>query len=530
MPKTITFHESGQIRALRGAEKLARAVSVTIGPRGRRVSVSKGNRPPLVTNKGFEIAAEIVLSDRIEQIGVDLLKDAARRTKLETGGGASMTIVLAHRLAREGIKSVLAGANPLLLKQGMEKAAALAIERLKELSNRAQLRFKIADVAMTSCGDAELTAQIALAFQMVGRDGLITIEDGHGTGLELEFVEGAQFENGFLSPYFVTDSEGQQAIIEDPYILIHEHEIASSTGLLSLLERMQNRGYDNLVVIADDVRAEALSLLVVNKLNNTMGLLAIRSPGFGLDKKAVLEDIAILTGGRLIASEMGRSLDNVSIGELGRASRVIATRKHTTLLGGMGRRSEIEARIRGVRSQLDTAESDFVRERLQNRLAILTGNMALLRVGGITGDAARSRRLLAEDAIAAIRAAHAEGVVPGGGAALLSVLSETDSVSSGSPDEMTGFQIVTASRTSLLQAIAENAGYEGHRIVAQLDEMQSCSGNPMIGFDCNHGRYVDMLKAGIVDPTAAVRAALRNAVSVAGMLISSEVFIADSRK
>ncbi|HZG59368.1 MAG TPA: chaperonin GroEL [Anoxybacillus sp.] len=520
MAKEIKFSEEARRAMLRGVDKLADAVKVTLGPKGRNVVLEKKFGSPLITNDGVTIAKEIELEDPFENMGAKLVAEVASKTNDVAGDGTTTATVLAQAMIREGLKNVTAGANPMGIRKGIEKAVAVAVEELKAISKPIEGKESIAQVAAISAADEEVGKLIAEAMERVGKDGVITLEESKGFTTELDVVEGMQFDRGYASPYMITDTEKMEAVLENPYILITDKKISSIQDILPVLEQVVQQGKP-LLIIAEDVEGEALATLVVNKLRGTFTAVAVKAPGFGDRRKAMLEDIAILTGGEVITEELGRELKSTTIASLGRASKVVVTKENTTIVEGAGDSERIKARINQIRAQLEETTSEFDREKLQERLAKLAGGVAVIKVGAATETELKERKLRIEDALNATRAAVEEGIVAGGGTALLNVYNKVAAIEAEG-DEATGVKIVLRAMEEPVRQIAYNAGLEGSVIVERLKTEK-----PGIGFNAATGEWVDMIEAGIVDPTKVTRSALQNAASVAAMFLTTEAVVAD---
>ncbi|AKM17637.1 chaperonin GroEL [Anoxybacillus geothermalis] len=520
MAKEIKFSEEARRAMLRGVDKLADAVKVTLGPKGRNVVLEKKFGSPLITNDGVTIAKEIELEDPFENMGAKLVAEVASKTNDIAGDGTTTATVLAQAMIREGLKNVAAGANPMGIRRGIEKAVAVAVEELKAISKPIKGKESIAQVAAISAADEEVGQLIAEAMERVGNDGVITLEESKGFTTELDVVEGMQFDRGYVSPYMITDTEKMEAVLENPYILITDKKVSSIQELLPVLEQVVQQGRP-LLIIAEDVEGEALATLVVNKLRGTFNAVAVKAPGFGDRRKAMLEDIAILTGGEVISEELGRELKSTTIASLGRASKVVVTKETTTIVEGAGDSDRIKARINQIRAQLEETTSEFDREKLQERLAKLAGGVAVIKVGAATETELKERKLRIEDALNSTRAAVEEGIVAGGGTALMNVYSKVAAIEAEG-DEATGVKIVLRAIEEPVRQIAQNAGLEGSIIVERLKNEK-----PGIGFNAATGEWVDMIEAGIVDPTKVTRSALQNAASVAAMVLTTEAVVAD---
>jgi chaperonin GroEL len=520
MAKDIKFSEEARRAMLRGVDALANAVKVTLGPKGRNVVLEKKFGSPLITNDGVTIAREIELEDAFENMGAKLVAEVASKTNDVAGDGTTTATVLAQAMIREGLKNVTAGANPMGIRKGMEKAVIVAVEELKAISKPIEGKASIAQVASISAADEEVGQLIAEAMERVGNDGVITIEESKGFTTELDVVEGMQFDRGYASPYMVTDSDKMEAVLENPYILITDKKIGSIQEILPVLEQVVQQGKP-LLMIAEDVEGEALATLVVNKLRGTFNAVAVKAPGFGDRRKAMLEDIAALTGGEVITEELGRELKSATITSLGRASKVVVTKENTTIVEGAGDSAQIASRVNQIRVQLEETTSEFDREKLQERLAKLAGGVAVIKVGAATETELKERKLRIEDALNSTRAAVEEGIVSGGGVALLNVYTKVSEIQAEG-DEATGVNIVLRAMEEPVRQIAHNAGLEGSVIVERLKHEAVGT-----GFNAATGAWVNMIEAGIVDPTKVTRSALQNAASVAAMFLTTEAVVAD---
>ncbi|MDL4841957.1 chaperonin GroEL [Aquibacillus rhizosphaerae] len=520
MAKEIKFSEDARRAMLRGVDTLANAVKVTLGPKGRNVVLDKKYGSPLITNDGVTIAKEIELEDKFENMGAQLVSEVASQTNDVAGDGTTTATVLAQAMIQEGLKNVASGANPVGVRRGIEKAVAVATEELRKISKPIESKESIAQVAAISSGDDEVGQLIAEAMERVGNDGVITIEESKGFNTELEVVEGMQFDRGYSSPYMVTDQDKMEAELEDPYILITDKKINNIQEVLPVLEQVVQQGKP-LLLIAEDVEGEALATLVVNKLRGTFNAVAVKAPGFGDRRKAMLEDIATLTGAEVITEDLGLELKNTGIEQLGRASKVVVTKEHTTIVEGAGDPQQISSRVAQIRAQSEETTSEFDKEKLQERLAKLSGGVAVVKVGAATETELKERKLRIEDALNSTRAAVQEGIVAGGGTALLNVYTKVKELDL-SGDEATGASIVLRALEEPVRQIAHNAGLEGSIIVERL------KGEAVgIGFNAATGEWVNMVEAGIVDPTKVTRSALQNAASVAAMFLTTEAVVAD---
>jgi chaperonin GroEL len=518
--KIITFEEDARRSLERGMDQLANAVKITLGPKGRNVVLEKKWGAPTITNDGVSIAKEIELEDSVEKIGAELVKEVAKKTDDVAGDGTTTATVLAQAIVKEGLRNVAAGANAMGLKRGIERATELAVEAIKNQSKDVDTKEEIANVGAISAADPEIGAEIAEAVDKVGKDGVITVEESNTFGMELDLVEGMRFDKGYISPYFVTDSERMEAVLEDPYILIANSKISAVKDMLPVLEKVMQAG-KAVVILAEDVEGEALATLVVNKIRGTFKSVAVKAPGFGDRRKAMLQDIAILTGGQVIAEEVGLKLENTSLDLLGTARKVVVTKDETTIVEGAGSDDEIKGRINQIKAEIDKTDSDYDREKLQERLAKLTGGVAVIKVGAATEVELKEKKHRIEDAVQSTKAAVEEGIVPGGGTALLNAQSALDKVDLEG-DELTGAQIVRKALEEPIKQIAENAGLNGGVIVEKVRELGVGE-----GLNAATGEYTDMFKAGIVDPTKVTRSALQNAASIAALFLTTEAVIAD---
>jgi chaperonin GroEL len=522
MAKQIAFSDEAREGLKRGVDELANAVKVTLGPRGRNVVIEKKFGAPTITNDGVTIAKEIDLEGVYERIGANLVKEVATKTNDVAGDGTTTATVLTQALVREGFRNASAGANPMSLKKGMQAAAQVVGDAILAAAKAVEDRKDIASVAGISSQDPRIGDTIAEAFDKVGKDGVISVEESNTFGTELEFTEGMQFDKGYLSPYFVTDAERQEAVLEDPFILIVNSKISAVSDLVPILEKVMQGGKP-LLIIAEDVEGEALATLVVNKIRGTFTSVAVKAPGFGERRKAMLDDIATLTGGQVIAQEVGLKLDTATLDLLGTARRVIITKDETTIVDGAGSADEVNARVSQIKREIENTESDWDREKLQERLAKLAGGVAVIKVGAATEVELKERKHRIEDAVSATRAALEEGVVPGGGTALIRTRAAVVALAEKlEGDEATGARIVAKSLEEPLKWIAQNAGYEGAVIVQQVERE---TGNT--GFNAATGEFEDLLKAGVIDPAKVTRSALQNAVSVASLLLTTEAIVAD---
>ncbi|MBI4212762.1 MAG: chaperonin GroEL [Chloroflexi bacterium] len=523
MPKKqLLYSEQARASLKKGMDVLADAVKITLGPRGRNVVLDRKFGPPTITNDGVTIAREIQLEDPFEDMGVQLLKEAATKTNDVAGDGTTTATVLAQAIITEGFRNVAAGANPLQLKRGIERGVEAVVASLKEMSLPVQGKTEIAQVASISAADQEIGELIADVMDKVGKDGVITVEESRTMKFETEYVEGMQFDRGYISPYFITNSERMEVVLDDPFILITDKKISAITDILPFLERFLPVAR-NLAIVAEDVDGEALATLVVNKLRGTVNVLAVKAPGFGDRRKAILEDLAVITGGRVITEEAGRKLENTEISDLGRARKVTANKDNTTVIEGVGTDEAIQARMQQIRTQIDQTTSEFDKEKLQERLAKLAGGVAVIRVGGATEVELKEKKHRVEDALSATRAAVEEGIVPGGGVALINGLKALETLKLSNADEQTGVAILRRALEEPLRRIAANAGLEGSTIISELRRRDQ----PRLGYDAAQGEFVDMVERGIIDPLKVTRAALENAASAAGMILTTETLVTD---
>jgi chaperonin GroEL len=520
--KMVVHGDESRHAILAGVNKLADAVKVTLGPRGRNVVLDKKFGSPTITKDGVTVAKEIELADKLENVGAQMVKEVASRTSDVAGDGTTTATVLAQAIFREGLRMVVAGANPMALQRGIQKATERVVEEVKSFSKPVQ-GDAIAQVGTISAnGDRTIGELIAQAMDRVGKDGVITVEESKTMQTELDVVEGMQFDRGYLSPYFVTNPDRMEVVLEDPVILIHEKKISALRDLLPLLESVAREGKP-LLIIAEDIEGEALATLVVNKLRGTLNTCAVKAPGFGDRRKAMLEDIAILTGGRLISEDLGIKLENVHIEDLGRAKKVVVDKDTTTIIEGAGKKSDIEARVKQIRAQIEETTSDYDREKLQERLAKLVGGVAVIKVGAATETELKEKKARVEDAMHATRAAVEEGIVPGGGVTFIRAQKALEVFKVDEEDEQVGVNIVKRALEEPLRQIAQNAGQEGSIVVEKVRAETS----PNFGFNAQTERYEDLVKAGVIDPTKVARTALQNATSIASLLLTTEAVVAE---
>jgi chaperonin GroEL len=524
--KEVRFSTEARDKMLRGVDILASAVKVTLGPKGRNVVLDKSFGAPRITKDGVTVAKEIELEDKFENMGAQMVREVASKTNDQAGDGTTTATVLAHAIVKEGVKAVAAGMNPMDLKRGIDLAVDATVKDLKDNSKKVTANEEIAQVATISAnGDAEIGRFLADAMKKVGNEGVITVEEAKSLETELEVVEGMQFDRGYISPYFVTDAEKMRVELEEPYLLIHEKKLSGMQPMLPLLESIVQTGKP-LLIIAEEVEGEALATLVVNKLRGGLKVAAVKAPGFGDRRKAMLQDIAILTGGNMISEDLGIKLENVTLAMLGRAKKVVIDKENTTIVDGAGRKADIEARVQQIKTEIEETTSDYDREKLQERLAKLAGGVAVIRVGGATEVEVKERKDRVDDAMHATRAAVEEGILPGGGVALLRAVKALDRVKTDNEDQKHGLEIVRKAITWPARQIALNAGEDGSVVVGKvLDQDQYA-----YGFDAQTGEYGNLVSKGIIDPTKVVRSALQDAASVAGLLITTEAMVAELPK
>ncbi len=523
--KEIHFSDIARGELFEGVKKLADAVKVTMGPRGRNVLIQKSFGSPTITKDGVSVAKEIELPNTVENMGAQLVKEVASKTADEAGDGTTTATVLAYNIFKEGLRNITAGANPIEVKRGMDKAAEAIVEELKKIAKEVKDKKEIAQVATISANnDPKIGELIAEAMEKVGKDGVITVEEGKSLNDELEVVEGMQFDRGYLSPYFVTDTEKMEAVLENPYILLYDKKISNMKDLLPILEKIVQTGNKPLLIIAEDVEGEALATLVVNKLRGTLNVCAVKAPGFGDRRKAMLQDIAILTGGQVISEELGRTLENATLEDLGQAARVVVDKDNTTIVDGKGDKAAVEARIKEIKAQIETTTSEYDKEKLQERLAKLAGGVAVIKVGAATETEMKEKKDRVDDALSATKAAVEEGIVIGGGTALIRAASKVNLDLSG--DEKIGAEIILRAIKAPLKQIAENAGFDPGVVANNVETAE----NENIGFNAATGEYVDMFEAGIVDPAKVERVALQNAVSVASLLLTTEATVSEIKE
>ena len=527
MAKQLTFSEDARRSLERGINKLATAVATTLGPKGRNVALDKKFGAPTITHDGVTVAKEIELEDPYENMGAQLLKEAATRTNDIAGDGTTTATVLAQAIINEGLKNVAAGANPMLIKRGIEKATSVVVESIRNMAQDINTKEEIASVAAISAQDQVIGDLIADVMDKVGKDGVITVEESKGLAFETEYVEGMQIDRGYISPYFVTDPDRMESVLPDPYVLITDKKISAATDIVPVLEKMVQVGKRELLIIAEDIDGEALATLVLNKLRGMLNVLAVKAPGFGDRRKAMLQDIAILTGGTIITEEMGRKLDTTTVQDLGRADKVIATKEDTTIVGGAGEEAQISGRINQIRAEIDVSTSDYDTEKLQERLAKLAGGVAIIRVGAATEVELKEKKHRVEDALSAARAGVEEGMVPGGGVALINAISSLDEVKMELDDEQTGVGIIRRALEYPIRGIVANAGMDGAVVIDYIRRKQAEGGSLNWGYDVMRNEYGDMLEKGIIDPVKVTRSAVENAASIAAMILTTEALITD---
>ena len=529
--KQLVFSEDARRKLKHGMNIVADAVSATLGPKGRNVAVDRKFGSPTITHDGVSVAKEIELEDPFENMGAQLLKEAASKTNDIAGDGTTTSTVLAHAIVNEGLKALEAGYNPMLLKHGISLATESVVEELRKMSVKIDTKEEIGSVATNSAADEEIGNLIADVMDKVGKDGVITVEESKSLQFETEYVEGMQFDRGYLSPYFITTTDKMEAVINEPYILIHEKKISAAQDIVPLLEKLVQIGKRELVIIAEDIDGEALATLVLNKLRGMLNVLAVKAPGFGDRRKAMLEDIARLTGGTVIAEEVGRKLETATLQDLGKAEKVVSDKENTTIVGGKGKKGDIEGRIKEIRNEIDKSTSDYDREKLQERLAKLSGGVAIIRVGAATETEMKEKKHRVEDALSAARAAVEEGIVPGGEISLINASTKLDKLAKEYSEEneeiRVGINIVKKALEAPIRKLAANAGQGGSVIIDTVRRTAVEKKNKNIGFNVLTGKYVDMIQAGVIDPVKVVRGALENAASIAAMILTTDVLITD---
>jgi chaperonin GroEL len=525
--KQLIFQEEARRKLQRGMDTLANAVATTLGPKGRNVALDKKFGAPTITHDGVSVAKEISLEDPYENMGAQLLAQAASKTNDIAGDGTTTSTVLAQAIVNEGLKMVAAGANPMLIKHGIEKATDSAVEAIRKQSQKIDTKDEIAQVAANSAADTQIGDLIADVMDKVGKDGVITVEESKSLQFETEYVEGMQFDRGYISAYFITDSTSMEAVNNEPYILIHDKKISAAADIVPVLEKLVQIGKRDLVIIAEDVDGEALATLILNKLRGMLNVLAVKAPGFGDRRKAMLQDIAVLSGGTVITEDLGKKLENTTISDLGRAGKVVSTKDDTTLVEGKGDSKRIKGRIEEIRVEIDKSTSDYDKEKLQERLAKLSGGVAVIRVGAATETELKEKKHRVEDALSAARAAVEEGIVPGGEVSLINAASSLDKMKMDDDDEQMGVGIVRRALEAPLRRLAANAGQDGSVILDGIRRKAKEDKNKNVGFNVVTGEYVDMIKEGIIDPVKVVRGALENATSIAAMILTTEALITD---
>src|SRR3990172_4392262 len=526
MAKLITYDEEARHAMKRGIDALSAAVVTTLGPKGRNVALDKKYGAPTVTHDGVTVARDIELDDPFENMGAQLLKEAATKTEDDAGDGTTTATLLAQAIIHEGLRNVAAGANPMQMKTGVEKATAVAVKAIKDAATPVKGHDDVAHVATISAADAEIGNLIAEVMDKVGKDGVITVEESKTLAFETEYVEGMQFDRGYLSPYFVTDTHRMESVLEEPYILITDKKISAIADILPTLEKVIGAGKKELLIVAEDVDGEALATLVVNKLRGIVSVLAVKAPGFGDRRKEMLRDVAVLTGGQVISEELGKKLDSAQLADLGQARRVVATKDETTIVEGRGAPAEIEGRMKQIKAQIEETTSDYDKEKLQERLAKLAGGVAIIKVGAGTEVELKEKKHRVEDALSATRAAVEEGIVPGGGVVLLHAQKALEDLKLEG-DARVGVSIVLRALEEPLRQIAENAGLDGSVVLENVRRLQKERKDPNLGYDVMAGEYVNMLKRGIVDPAKVTHSALENAASIAAMVLTTEAMITD---
>jgi chaperonin GroEL len=521
--KQLKFREEARSAMLKGVNTLANAVRVTLGPKGRNVVLAKKYGSPVITKDGVTVAKEIDLKDKYENVGAQMVREVASKTNDTAGDGTTTATVLAQAIYREGVKNVTAGANPMALQRGIQMATEAVVAELERMSKKVKGKEDLANIASVSANnDRQIGQLISEAMQQVGKDGVVTVEESRTLQTELDCVEGMQFDRGYLSPYFVTNPDRMEAVLDEPLILLHEKKIAAMRDLLPVLEQTAGQGR-SLLIIAEDIEGDALATLVVNRLRGTIKVCAVKAPAFGDRRKAILDDLAILTGGRVITEDLGIKLENVTLADLGSAKRVIVDKDTTTIVEGMGEAKGIQGRVATIRAQIEETTSDYDREKLQERLAKLAGGVAVVRVGAATETAMKEIKMRVEDALNATKAAAQEGIVPGGGVALMRAAKVLDKLTDEDEDVQTGIKIVRRALEEPLRRIAENAGSDGAVVVGKIEELKGAK-----GFNAATGEYEDLVVAGIIDPTKVVRTALQNAASIAGLLLTTDAAITDA--
>ena len=525
--KRIVFSEEARRKLQTGMDKLAKAVITTLGPKGRNVALDRSFGSPTITHDGVTVAKEIELKNKFENMGAQLLKEAATKTNDIAGDGTTTSTLLAHSIVTEGMKNLAAGFNPMLLKQGILTASEAVSKEIGEKAIDVTTKEEIGNVASISAQDRSIGELIADVMDKVGKDGVITVEESKTLAFETEYVEGMQFDRGYLSPYFVTNSEEMEAVIEEPNLLIHDSKISAAQDIVPLLEKLVQMGKRDLVIIAEDIDGEALATLVLNKLRGMVNVLAVKAPGFGDRRKAMLQDIAVLTGATVISEELGRKLDSATVDDLGQAEKVISTKDDTTIVGGQGDGDQIKGRVEQIRNEIEVSTSDYDREKLQERLAKLSGGVAVIRVGAATETELKEKKHRVEDALSATRAAVEAGIVPGGGVALINAMGVLDDIEMDTPDAQVGVKIVRQALETPMKRIAANAGKDGAVILENVRRFQKEQDDHYLGYDVLTEEFINMIKDGVIDPAKVTRGALENAASIAAMILTTEALIAD---
>jgi chaperonin GroEL len=526
--KQLVFSDEARKRLKEGVEILTNAVATTLGPKGRNVALDKKFGAPTITHDGVTVAKEIELEDPFQNMGAQLLKEAATKTNDIAGDGTTTSTVLAHAIVIEGLKSVAAGTNPMLLKHGIEKATAAAVEAIRNQSQKIETKEEIASVATNSAADSQIGSLIADVMDKVGKDGVITVEESKTLQFETEYVEGMQFDRGYISAYFITSPEAMESVITEPYLLIYDKKISAATDIVPVLEKLVQTGKRDLVIIAEEIDGEALATLVLNKLRGMLNVLAVKAPGFGDRRKAMLQDIAILTGGTVITEELGKKLENTTLADLGKCDKVVATKDDTTIIGGKGDPKKIKGRIEEIKVEIDKSTSDYDKEKLQERLAKLSGGVAVIRVGAATETELKEKKHRVEDALSAARAAVEEGIVAGGEISLINAAAALDKIKVDSDDAQVGVNIVRKALEAPIRRLASNSGDDGGVVIDAVRRKSAEAKNKHIGFNVVTGEYTDMIKDGIIDPVKVVRSALENASSIAAMILTTEALITDA--
>ena len=527
MAKQLTFSNDAQYALKRGVDILANAVATTLGPKGRNVALDKKFGAPTVTHDGVTVAKEIELKDPYENMGAQLLKEAATKTNDVAGDGTTTATVLAQSMVHEGLRNVTAGANPMQIKRGLEMATDAVVNALKKMATPVEDKHEIANVAAISAADQEIGDLIAEVMDKVGKDGVVTVEESKGREFETEYVEGMQFDRGYISPYLVTNPEAMESVIENAYVLIHDKKISAASDIVPLMEKLLQKGRRDIVVIAEDVDGEALATLVLNKLRGMFNIVAVKAPGFGDRRKAMLQDIAVLTGGTVITEELGRKLESVTLEDLGQAAKVVADKDNTTIVEGKGQLKEIKGRIEQIKAEIENTTSDYDKEKLQERLAKLSGGVAIIRVGAATETELKEKKHRVEDALSATRAAVEEGIVPGGGVALVNAIDSLKRVKSDDDDVQTGINIMRRALEEPMRRISANAGQDGAVIIDTVRRMAKEKENKNVGYNVLTGNFEDMVKSGIIDPAKVTRSAVENAASIAAMILTTDALITD---